>query len=256
MRRARWEQLAGTFRQSVCDITAADRAGVIASIVEGTLGESARGTLVDLGCGRGTFIRRFGGRFSRVIGVDFAASVLEQARRRCRDLGPVEWRAADIVNETDDLRESADLAVSLNVITSASPAKRAALWRSLYAVTRRGGAALVVVPSLESHGVVRAAARGLGIRLAASGAGGVVSRGADRQKYFRASEVLRAIENAGFDPVFLAVVPYDWRHEGLPSRRDPSRPPWDWLVLALKTDYSTLRRRGSGVEKNTSPPAS
>lgn len=43
---------------------------------------TARGTLVDIGCGFGAFLARFSGRFQRLIGVELAAEAIAKGRQR------------------------------------------------------------------------------------------------------------------------------------------------------------------------------
>ena len=126
----------------------------------------------------------------------------------------------------------ADLTVCMNVITSASAAKRAALWSSLAHVTRKGGHALVVIPSLESEWLVRATAKE---NLEPVRKGGLVKRDDAWQKHYERAELDRIFTQYGFTMRRVDRAYYPWSIEGVreTAARAKNRP-WDWMCLARK----------------------
>jgi SAM-dependent methyltransferase len=234
MNRRRWDQVYSGKSPKVSDIVAADRKRIIADTVEQIIAYRRPQTVVDIGCGAGTFIQRFSSRFRSIVGVDYAKAVVNQAQRRCRRCTNVTWVVQDVTTARSVI-SPCDLAVCLNVVTSPSSRHRAALWRALCRLTRAGGTAIVVVPSLESHHCVMRIATYFGLRADPLDNNGCVVRGGDPQKFFAASEVLAALARVGFTPALLAAVPYAWSHEGLPHLRSGvADRPWDWLVVASK----------------------
>ncbi len=85
MSRKTWNRLADDFEVAVCDVTRSS-GKQLAELVR-RAGPSRGKTLIDAGCGIGSFVKRFGRRFGSVIAFDFAAKMVARARsavRRCR----------------------------------------------------------------------------------------------------------------------------------------------------------------------------
>jgi SAM-dependent methyltransferase len=234
MKQAYWNRLADAFETDVCDITREETADLVKRHVALARPKRSDPVLVDLGCGVGTFIERYGPRFSKVTGVEFAPRIIAQAIRRCAAMPNVMWKTMDIPRAAKELGRCADLTVCMNVITSASAAKRAALWSSLAHVTREGGHALVVVPSLESEWLVRATTKE---RLEPIRKGGLVKRDDAWQKHYERAELDRNFREYGFSLRRVDRAHYSWSIEGLrETRARRMRRPWDWICLARKTE--------------------
>ena len=232
MKQAYWNSAALDFASDVCDITREESADLVRRHVALARPKRKDPVLVDLGCGVGTFIERFGPRFRKVVGVEFAPRIIAQAMRRCAAMPNVTWMTMDIPRAARAIGTVADLTVCMNVITSSSAAKRAALWSSLAHVTRKGGHALVVVPSLESEFLVRATTKE---RLEPVRKGGLVKRDDAWQKHYERAELDRIFAGCGFTLRRVDRAHYPWSIEGL--RETPARRrnrPWDWMCLAQK----------------------
>src|SRR5262249_40550355 len=129
-----------------------------------------------------------------------------------------------------------DLTVCMNVITSSSRVRREALWRSLAMVTKPGGYALIVVPSIESDEMVRKVAFRAGrADEFVSTPDGLVTRDGAVQTHFSRDEVAATLSANGFKVGRLGRASYPWSVEGLrkPSAADV-KPPWDWMCLARR----------------------
>ncbi|HUI25844.1 MAG TPA: class I SAM-dependent methyltransferase [Candidatus Kryptonia bacterium] len=244
MNRQQWQRLSSQFETRVCDITQTDSKKVLPSILARVAPRTKRGTLVDLGCGIGTFIRTFGSRFDAIVGVDFSQGMLDRAERRCDGLRTIEWICGDVARISNRLVARADLTVSLNLITSTSAAKREALWASVARVTKPRGWAVVSIPSLESAEYVAdtLAQRGLGRIAGRSRPGGLVPRGRDLQKFYRQNEVHEAMERNGFTSVRAQPIWYPWSEEGvLGESMRGQRLPWDWVVIGRRKSLAARR---------------
>jgi SAM-dependent methyltransferase len=240
--RDQWTTLARVFEDEVSDITAHETNGGLGeAVTRATLGLRRR-TLVDLGCGIGTFVAKFGGAFHRVIAVDFSSDMLFRAQTTCRHLRRVTWLCADIPKAALEFPATADLTVCLNVITSPSAARRRALWTGVAAVTRPGGTALVVVPALESaEFVARETGQRLRKRRTRPSENGLLVRAGCVQKFFLETEVAEVMGNVGFEAVCLQKVEYPWAEEGVSVRRMRGKQlPWDWLATGV------LKKRSGG----------
>lgn len=236
MDRRRWRVLARDFERDVTDTPRNDAQGVIRRELRAVAGAARSRTLVDLGCGPATLIRRHGAWFRRAVGVDFAEPVLELARRRCRAHAHAEFLCADAAGAGRALPRAADVVACMNVVTSNSARKREAIGRALAAVARPGAALLLVVPALESAQHVHAAARARGLRAAQPDRGGIVRRAGDPQKFWSAAEIEAALRRWGFRLTALRKVRVPWSDEGLDGRSFRGQPgPWDWLAIARRS---------------------
>jgi SAM-dependent methyltransferase len=232
MKQAYWNSAALDFESEVCDITREESADLVKRHVALAKPKRKNPVLVDLGCGVGTFIERYGPRFHKVIGVEFAPRIIAQAIARCAKMPNVSLKTMDIPPAAKAIGTVADLTVCMNVITSASAAKRAALWSSLAHVTRKGGYALAVVPSLESEWLVRATTRE---KLEAVRKGGLVKRDDAWQKHYERAELDGVFADNGFKTVRVDRATYPWSIEGLRETKARAKNrPWDWLCLAQR----------------------
>ena len=84
MKQAYWNSAALDFESDVCDITREETADLVKRHVALARPKRKDSVLVDLGCGVGTFIGRYGPRFHEVIGVEFAPRIIAQAIERVR----------------------------------------------------------------------------------------------------------------------------------------------------------------------------
>lgn len=228
MKRADWDRLADEFESETCDITREESADVTGRFVA-LVPLPGRAVLADLGCGVGTFIHRFGGAFARIHGVEFAPRIIARAKARCAAL-PVEWRTLDVARAADAIGRAAHLTVCMNVITQPGAAKRAALWASVAGVTRRGGHALVVVPSMESERMVVDAGGEKKWR-----GGGLVDRDGVWQKHYERGELDAVFAANGFAKPRVGREHYPWSVEGMrETKKRRAMRPWDWIALARR----------------------
>ena len=156
--------------------------------------------LVDLGCGTGTFVQKFGKHFRKIFAADFATAVVRKAERTYKGPTPASWQVADVKDCPKLFGDRiADLAVCLNVITSPSAARRKSLWASVKAVTKPSGHMLVVVPSSESCEMVNAwENRARKKPKPAFRKGSIAERGDIWQKHFSRSELVATITDLGW----------------------------------------------------------
>lgn len=232
MDRRAWDKLAPEFESSVYDIVATDTRGVLSSLVDSIRPRRTRDTLIDLGCGIGTFVKEFGDRFARVVALDFSPVMIERARERLAGMKDVEWIVSDIPRAAETLAGRGDLVVCVNVITSTSAAKRAAIWDALREITSPGGHALVVVPALESAQMI--AALDDRVSIGDGRAESHVETDGSTQKYFTHDELVEVVPTHGLEIERIERVYYPWSEELADGRRSGRRTPFDWAVLARR----------------------
>jgi SAM-dependent methyltransferase len=228
MKSADWDRLADEFADETCDITREESADAVARFVALAKLPRNGAVLADLGCGVGTFIARYGQRFATVYGVEFAPRIIAYAKKRCRS--DVRWLTMDIPRAAKAIGAQAHLTVCMNVITQSGEAAREKLWASVAEVTRPGGYALVVVPSMESERMVVAAGGTQHWRK-----GGLVERDGVWQKHYEKAELAEIFKAHGFARPRIAPAHYPWSVEGMrETKARAGKRPWDWIALAKK----------------------
>jgi 2-polyprenyl-3-methyl-5-hydroxy-6-metoxy-1,4-benzoquinol methylase len=224
-----WNLLASEFEGSVCDITATS-GKLLAELVARTR-PNRRHTLVDAGCGIGTFVERFGEQFGKVVAFDFASAMVKRARTRCRTLKHVTWNSMPLEKAAERIGSIAHLAVCLNVITSPDADLRKRQWESLAQLVRPGGRLLVVVPSLESARYT-AELEAAAADLPPGSEPDLIRRTDTLQKHYSRGELRRQVTQRGMKVLSLRRIHYPWSEEGLD--RIASKRPWDWVCLTAK----------------------
>jgi SAM-dependent methyltransferase len=234
--RKEWDKLADDFEREVCDITRETKGKEIARLVLGLRPSPRKSVLVDLGCGIGTFVERYGKLFRATFAVEHAPRIIARAKKRLAARTDIVWLTSNIPPAATRIGPLADLTVCMNVITMPNERIRAQMWDGIARVTRRRGHALIVVPSIESDRMVERIAYGTSRAQAKADApDGLVERGGSRQKHFARRELYELLEQHGFRATKLMRVSYPWQKEGLRKPRDAgTRRPWDWLVLAQR----------------------
>lgn len=234
--RKEWDTLADDFEREVCDITRETEDRTIARLVLGLRPSPKKSILVDLGCGLGTFVERFGRNFRATFAVEHAPRIIARAKKRLGKRSDITWLTSSIPPAVKSLGTCADLTVCMNVITMPQERVRRQMWDGIAQVTKRNGHALIVVPSIESDWMVERVAYGTSRTEAITQApDGLVDRGGSRQKHFARQELSELLERHGLRVKKVLRVSYPWQKEGLRKPRNAgTRRPWDWLVLAQR----------------------
>jgi len=232
MNAADWDKLANAYAAEVCDIFMRDRRGVIARWLKTNGLLRGRRAVLDLGCGIGSFFRKYGRHFGPKVGSDHSARMLHYARSRCRGQADIRWERADVFALPVSWRASADLVVCANVLSFVAPGACRRALRQIVRAMKPGGRALLIIPALESHDAVVALETGRPAprrRLTA-----VVRRSDRRQRFFTAEGIARLARSTGLRDVEVRKVWYPWIDEGITRPPPRAEPPWDWLVTGRK----------------------
>jgi SAM-dependent methyltransferase len=232
--RKEWDKLADDFEREVCDITRETKGGQIARAVRSLPVSAEKSVLVDLGCGIGTFVERYGPLFRATFAVEHAPRIIARAKTRLKARRDIIWLTSNIPPAARRIGRVADLTVCMNVITMPEARIREQMWDGIARVTKKHGHALIVVPSIESDRMVERVAYGTSRKAAMAAApDGLVDRGGSRQKHFARDELDAILTQHGFRMQRIQRVFYPWQKEGLRKPRGAGmRRPWDWLVLA------------------------
>lgn len=231
----KWDTWAQEFDDHVCDIAASDSRNVLGEVMKRVKPRRKGSRLLDLGCGRGTFIRKHAGHFTEAIGVDFSEQMIRLAAHRCRRLRSVRVMTGDARNFRLQPDARADVVACFNVATSCSKRIRNQIWKTVSDCLKDTGVALLVVPALESAArIAELAGEHAGEDTRTVLPNGVVEVDGIRQKFFRADEI-RSELDPRLHVMDVRKVWYPWSDEGLdPRRLRGIELPWDWLVLSQR----------------------
>ncbi len=227
-----WDKLANAYADEVCDIFMRDRRGVIARWLKTNGLLSGRRSVLDIGCGIGSFFRKYGRHFGIKTGTDHSDQMLQLARSRCRGQPDITWERADVFALPTRWRSSADLVVCANVLSFVAPGACRRALRQIGRTIKPGGRVLLIIPALESHDAVVAIETGRPAPHRRSTA--VVQRDDRRQRFFTAAGIHQLAAGTGLLEVRVRKVWYPWADEGITRPPRGAEPPWDWLVTGRR----------------------
>ena len=228
-----WDRLAAAYAAEVCDIFSRDRRNVIGRWLQSRGLRRGRRTVLDIGCGIGSFFKKYGRYFGQKTGTDHSRRMLQIAAARCRGLSDLHWQQADAQKMPAALCDSADLVVCSNVITFVSVAACRRAMRATVRGAKPGGWLLFILPALESHDAVVALETG---RRAPRrpGATAIVRRDDRMQRFYTRAGARELATRAGLHAVSVRKVWYPWSDEGITRAPRGQELPWDWLLTARR----------------------
>jgi SAM-dependent methyltransferase len=143
-----WSQVANAYEQEFIDPY---RPGVRNPLLDALrmLADPAHKMVADLGCGIGPLLPFLAQNFCRVLAVDFAAGMLERARKRCRDCSNVEFLQRPLT-DLAPLAGQIDVAVAVNSLVMPDVTQLEESLRQIRRVLRPGGTFLGIVPAMDS----------------------------------------------------------------------------------------------------------
>jgi len=228
-----WDRLAAAYAAEVCDIFSRDRRNVIGRWLQASGLLRGDQSVLDVGCGIGSFFKKYGRHFAEKTGTDHSHRMLKIAAARCRGLKDVRWLQADAIALPPILRDSADLVVCSNVITFVSTAKCRRAMRETVRGAKPGGRLLFILPALESHDAVVAHETG---RPSPRRAGhtAIVRRDDRMQRFYTRAGARELATRAGLRSVTVQKAWYPWIDEGVTRAARGAELPWDWFVTARR----------------------
>ncbi len=228
MKAGDWDRLAPVYNDEVCDIFVRDRRQVITRWLHRRGLLHSHRTVLDIGCGIGSFFKQHGRHFGDKIGVDHSHRMLRIAAIRCRRLKNCAWVQADVQALPATLRGCGDLVVCSNVLTFVSAAASLRALRQVASCARPGGWVMLILPSLESHDAVVTLEAGRPVPRRRETA--IVRRDDRRQRFYTRNGAIHLATRAGLQSVQARKVWYPWIDEGIRRAPRDRELPWDWLV--------------------------
>jgi SAM-dependent methyltransferase len=192
-----WERAAASYEECWTDTEL-----FVGSLLEAA-GVRAGSRLLDLACGPGFVSEAAAALGAEPIGLDFAAAMVERARRRCPELTFVEGDAQEL-----EFREASFDAVTMNfgILHLSQPELAIAEARRVLAAGGRFAFTVWVADGHAADEIIDAA-------LAAHGISVDVPEGPDMYRFAKPDEIRRALGGVGFDAGLLRIetVTTIWR---------------------------------------------
>ena len=240
-----WNTIAPSYNDEIFDVFKSDFRKRLPQYFERYGNKAHRA--IDFGCGTGKAFSYLAPRFKHVLALDISDECLTIARRT--RYSNVTIQQADLTDES--LRfPKADFALCCNVAILPEPEQNLRILRTIRRSLKRGGIAMVVIPSLDS--ALYAAWRLMewykrdGEAIQSIDQPSISALAADKldlvqgiipidnhpTKHYMQTELPLVFAQAGFKIETIDKVEYSWKteFEAPPSwMKDPY--PWDWLVV-------------------------
>ena len=243
-----WERVGDRYEKEIFSSSLSDTSGVIRRRLDELANPGA--AVADFGCGVGYYLPLLARRFRAVHGIDFAESLLEQARERTQRLENVSLHQANLASGRAKIAlPKLKVGICANVLISEDPAMRRGILRTIHRYLAPGGRLLLLVPSLESALFTNQRLVEWNRRLGWSEAQAVASgltpsrdlmRGLVRlekvaTKHYLREEASLLLEKAQFTVSSCDKAEYSWETEFEDPPRWMKKPgPWDWLFVARR----------------------
>jgi SAM-dependent methyltransferase len=245
---AHWNTIAPKYNQEIFDVFNSDKNKILPTYFKKHGNKSHHA--IDFGCGNGKSFPYLAPIFKSITAVDISKELLSQARKR--PYTNIEFKCLDLTRKNLNL-PVADFVFCCNVAMLPEIKKTYAMINNIQKALRRGGNALLVLPSLDSvlysswrlmdlyrkEGVnpesipnsefdyFKASKRDI--------VQGIIHIDGRPTKHFGQSELHVVFRDAGLTITTIDKVEYEWDSEfAEPPKRMEGPYPWDWLVECTK----------------------
>lgn len=201
-------------------------------VIVSELKRVARGasSVADFGCGVGVYFSVLGELFKEVHGFDHSPACLRRARRRAGGRAEITVRVA--ASAPRDCRGRFDVVLCVNAAVHPNRRVWHGVIRSATALLKPRGWLVLVVPALESAGLI-AKAKAMTGRSKAKAVNGVASLGRVPTKHYSRQELGELLTALGLGVPRLRRVEYSWRsHDAKPPAELSGARPFDWIAVA------------------------
>jgi SAM-dependent methyltransferase len=246
--KSHWNRIAPIYNEEIFDVFRSDRKRKLPRYFNKHAGLTK--TAIDFGCGNGKSFPYLAPRFMRILGLDISKGLLQQAAQR--GYSNVVVKQQDLTKKTLRLPQ-ADFAFCCNVIMFPVIEKNRIMLRNINNALKSGGAALMVLPSLESalfsswRLIDLYRREGVKPRDIPSHEfhyfkghkrdilQGIVHIDGVPTKHYLEPELQVIFQEAGFTITKVDKLEYDWNTElSTPPKWMHDPYPWDWLVECRK----------------------
>lgn len=243
-----WNTIAPKYEDEIFDVFKSDKRKILPRYFKKHANNKHQA--VDFGCGVGKAFAYLAPAFKQVLALDISEECLVAAKER--PYKNVVFKHADLSNPRLKI-QPAEFAFCCNVIMLPEVKKNVVMFRNIHKSLKKGGSALIVVPSLES--VLHASWQLIrmyekeGVDLKHIPAHefdyfkadkpdlmqGIIHINDVPTKHYTHCELQVLMREAGFSVMAIEKIEYDWNTEfdkPVKWMKDPY--PWDWLIECRK----------------------
>jgi SAM-dependent methyltransferase len=243
-----WSDIAGRYESEFVDPYRRARRNPLPAALAAIPDGQAK-TAADLGCGIGPLLPPLARQFARVLAIDFAPGMLEQARQRCAGLLNVEFHQRSLT-DLSSWHGQVDVACAVNSLVMPRVEEIERVLEQVRALLRPGGVFLGIVPGMDAVHyqtmllVDRARQTGMPEATARQNAArhgehelydfafGDFRYAGLEQHFWQPFEVPYRLKRAGFANIQRRRVRLSWGQFACGSDLRKYPPPWDWFFRA------------------------
>lgn len=243
--RAHWNAIANVYRDEIFDVFKNDKNGILKKYFQKY--RNAKHTAFDFGCGIGKAFSYLAPYFKKVIAMDISDRCLAEARNL--DYKNLVFQQADLADSHISLPR-AHFVFCCNVIMLPDTEKNLCMFHNIKRSLKRGGNAVIVIPSLESYlfsawrlidwykqegtppfEIDKDELSGF-LGNITDILQGIVTINGVPTKHYTAPELQVILPRAGLRIIRMEKVEYSWDTEfNNPPTWMKEPYPWDWLVI-------------------------
>jgi 2-polyprenyl-3-methyl-5-hydroxy-6-metoxy-1,4-benzoquinol methylase len=241
-----WDEVALEHDEKIFDVFSNDLEKTIQSSIKKY--SSREKSVMDLGCAIGNWLPLLSSSFKKVYAIDISEHYIDMAKEKNSHLDNVEYIHADLSRDGKDVPVS-DNVVCINTLLTSNSKNRKASYETVVNKVAKNGHLFLVVPSLESALYSEYILdcwdlkdKGEGKRITKSEKvgdpfGGIIELDGTPTKHYLKEELVFLLQNSGFKILQTDKVEYRWETEfNEPPAWLKSPLPWDWLVVAKRTE--------------------
>ena len=246
--KSHWNNIAPTYNDQIFDVFKSDRKAILTKYFKKY--SNKKHVAIDFGCGNGKAFEYLAPNFKEIRGYDISQKLLEQARQR--PYKNIKVKQLDLTAKRLKILP-ADFGFCCNVAMLPDIEKTHTMIKNLQLAIKPGGAAIFVLPALDS--VLYSSWRlidlykreGLNLNDIPNSEfdyfkaskkeiiEGIIYIDGVPTKHFGHAEIQVVFKEAGFKSVKIDKVEYDWDTElASPPEWLKAPYPWDWLVECKK----------------------
>lgn len=247
-----WNRVALTYEEEIFDVFSNNKGMVLQQYL--LKHATPNGTAIDFGCGVGKAFRYLSPSFKQVLAFDISKNCVATATQVVKDKGytNISVKQKDLAVNRLKL-PSCNFACCVNVVMLPALDKNRAILKNMFTTLKKGGAAVIVVPSLESklytasqllrwHRKDGTAEK----EIPASEfnhistkpketAQGLVKIDTEPTKHYLREEIMALFSDIGFSVTAIEKLEYNWTTEFATPPKWMKEPlPWDWLIECRK----------------------
>ncbi|MFM8807277.1 MAG: class I SAM-dependent methyltransferase [Sphingomonadales bacterium] len=244
MKRSYWEDMAARYNEEIFDVRRQDKKALITRAIKKYADPSFR--ILDIGCAIGKWFPVLSPLCKEVIALDISAANLKMAKASYAQLTNITYLQKDMSKPAIKL-PACELGICINALLTPVAKDRRVFFKNLSRCIVQKGKLIVTVPSLESYLLSRRLQQEYRIdrsvfpKLSNAPKGlrhwnnllqGVCDIDEVPHKHFLAEELQLFFSRAGFTPLQLEKIEYNWKTEFNQPPRWLGKPyPWDWMMV-------------------------